>query len=54
MDIERLHKIGDSFVSLVENQLECLECVNTCEMREVIDIIKDISEAIYYTSKAHD
>ena len=38
----------DTFIEQVQAQLGHLECVDTKEMGEVIDIIKDLEEAIYY------
>lgn len=45
---ERLHEIKDAILCVVEHQLEDLEHVNTCELGEAIDMIKDLEEAIYY------
>ena len=38
----------ESLVSCVENQLTHLESVDTKELGEAIDMIKDLEEAIYY------
>lgn len=38
----------DAFIEQVQAQLGHLECVDTKEMGEVIDIIKDLEETIYY------
>lgn len=43
-----LEKMRDAFIEQVQAQLGHLECVDTKEMGEVIDIIKDLEEAIYY------
>lgn len=45
---DRLKNMEDCFISLVQNQMSNLECVNAKEMGEVIDIIKDLEEAQYY------
>lgn len=45
---ERLKYVKHTLMDLVEEQMEHLESVNTCELGEVIDMIKDIEEAIYY------
>lgn len=49
MDIKRMH-------DMIEKLSECAKCefdsgienVNTCEMGEVIDMMKDLAEAMYY------
>ena len=54
---ERLHEIKDILLCAVERQITDLEHVNTCELGEVIDMIKDLEEAIYYctvTEAMHD
>lgn len=54
---ERLHDIKDILLCAVEHQIADLEHVNTCELGEVIDMIKDLEEAIYYctvTEAMHD
>lgn len=54
---ERLHDIKDILLCAVERQVADLEHVNTCELGEVIDMIKDLEEAIYYctvTEAMHD
>lgn len=54
---ERLHEIKNILLCAVEHQVEDLEHVNTCELGEVIDMIKDLEEAIYYctvTEAMHD
>lgn len=54
---ERLHEIKDILLCAVEHQITDLEHVNTCELGEVIDMIKDLEEAIYYctvTEAMHD
>lgn len=44
----KLIKIAECLVCEVEKQTENLECVNTKELSEAIDMIKDLSKAIYY------
>lgn len=54
---ERLHDIKDILLCAVEHQIADLEHVNTCELGEVIDMIKDLEETIYYctvTEAMHD
>ena len=48
--MEKLCQIKDTLISLVEQQMTNPQCVNTHEMGEVIDMIKDLSEACYYGS----
>ena len=44
----KLIKIAEGLICEVEKQTENLECVNTQELGEVIDMIQDLSKAIYY------
>lgn len=44
----KLKKINDCLICEVDRQLACLEEVDTEELGEVIDMIKDVEEAIYY------
>ena len=47
--MERLKQIKDSLVSIVQSQMGGhLDQVNTEELGEAIDMIKDLEEAIYY------
>ena len=47
--MERLKHIKHKLIELVEAEVnENLEAVDTYELGEVIDMIKDLSEAIYY------
>ena len=48
--MESLKHIKCSLVSQVENQLNDLKKANTKELGEVIDMIKDLEEAMYYCS----
>jgi hypothetical protein len=45
---ERLREVKEVLLCAVEEQVECLSEVNTKELGEVIDMIKDLEEAIYY------
>lgn len=45
---ERLKYIQDALLQEVEKHIDNLPYVNAEEMGEVIDMIKDIEEAIYY------
>ena len=45
---KRLVPIAECLICAVETQIEDLENVCTQELSEVIDMIKDLSEAIYY------
>lgn len=46
--MERLHHMKESLMAQVQAQMGHLECVDTKELGEAIDMIKDLSEAIYY------
>ena len=47
--MDRLHKMKDCLIDVAMEQIyNNLECVDTKELGEVIDMIKDIEEAIYY------
>lgn len=48
MHIEKLKNIQETLTTVAEEQLAHLECVDAKELGEVIDIIKDIEETIYY------
>lgn len=48
MHIEKLKNIQETLATVAEEQLYHLECVDAKELGEVIDIIKDIEETIYY------
>ena len=45
---ERLMHIKESLMALAEGQLHCLDKVDAEEYGEVIDMIKDMEEALYY------
>ena len=46
--MERLHHVKEIILDEILNQVSHLECVNTKELGEAIDMIKDLEEAIYY------
>lgn len=48
MSIERLKSMKDAFMCAVESQMYNLAEVDAEELGEVVDMIKDLSEAIYY------
>lgn len=46
--MERLKTMKEMLVSCIENQMTHLDSVDTEELGEAIDMVKDLSEAIYY------
>lgn len=48
MMCERLLNIEETLIEVVEKAVEKPECVNTKELGEVVDMIKDLSKSIYY------
>lgn len=49
MDISRIHNMLEKLTERVENEIDNgLEHVDTCEIGQAIDMIKDLSEALYY------
>lgn len=46
--MERLKMLKEALMTQACAQLNNLECVDTKEMGEVIDMLKDLEEAIYY------
>ena len=46
--MEQLKTIKEQLISQVQSQMNDLRCVDTKELGEVIDMIKDLSEAVYY------
>lgn len=46
--MKRLQSIKEQLINKVESQMGDLSCVNTEELGEVIDMIKDLAKAIYY------
>ena len=50
MSIEKMKHIQDSILCCVEKQTEDLKNTDTEELGQAIDMIKDLSEAIYHTT----
>lgn len=50
MSQEKLKWMKDTLICVVESELCNLSDVDTCELGEVIDMIKDLEEAIYYNT----
>lgn len=49
MDIKRMHDMIEKLTECAKSQFDKgLESVDTCEMGKVIDMIKDLAEAMYY------
>lgn len=48
--MERLKHVKDTLLCAVESQLEDLEKVDAKELGEVVDMVKDMEEAMYYCS----
>lgn len=48
--MKKLCKIKDTLINLVEQQMTNPQCVDTHELGEVIDMIKDLAETCYYVS----
>ena len=47
--MERMKCIKDKLIDIAYEEINHnLKNLNTCELGEVIDIVKDLSEAIYY------
>lgn len=51
--MHKLKAIRECLVETVECQLEHMECVDTHELGEVIDMIKDLEQAMYYHVMSH-
>lgn len=51
--MKHLIEMKKRLVECVEEQMEDLHCVDTKELGEAIDMIKDLEEAIYYCTMAH-
>lgn len=49
--MHRLKELKENLVSLAECALTCPEKINTCELGEVIDMIKDLEEGMMYHAK---
>lgn len=50
MEIERLKTLNEHLVTCAQSQMMNLDQVDTHELGEVIDMIKDLHEAMYYCS----
>lgn len=49
MDIKRMHCMIEKLSECAKSEMESgIENVDTCEMGKVVDMMKDLSEAIYY------
>ena len=48
--MERLHHIKNAIICCVEDEINNLAEVDTAELGEAIDMIKDLEEAIYYAT----
>ena len=48
--MKELYRIKDTLINLVEQQMANPQCVDTHEMGEVIDMIKDLAQTCYYVS----
>ena len=48
--IERLRDVQCVLLAKVEESLECLDRIDTKELCDVLDMIKDISKVIFYDS----
>lgn len=46
--MKRLYHIKETLMDEIQSQLGHLDCVDTKELGEAIDMIKDLEEAIYY------
>jgi hypothetical protein len=46
--MERLKNMKETLMGCVQAQMSHLDTVDTKELGEVIDMIKDLSEAVYY------
>lgn len=50
--MKELKTMKEQLMSVVQNQMTDLSCVDTHELGEAIDMIKDLAEAMYYCSVA--
>jgi hypothetical protein len=46
--MDRLKQMKNMLISCIENQMTHLEEIDTKELGEAIDMVKDLEEAIYY------
>ena len=47
---ERMMHLKECLLCCIEAQMECLEDVDTAELGEAIDMLKDLEEAMYYNT----
>lgn len=52
--MEKIKMMKEELIDLVHEQFTDLSSVDTKELGEVIDMIKDLSEAMYYCSFVKD
>lgn len=48
--MEQLKSMKENLVSIIQTQMGNLQATDTKELGEAIDMVKDLSEAIYYCS----
>jgi hypothetical protein len=48
--MERLRYIRNAILDCIEKEVECLDEVDTEELGEAIDMVKDLEEAMYYAA----
>ena len=55
MDIKRMHCMIEKLSECAKSEMESgIENVDTCEMGKVVDMMKDLSEAMYYRTLTED
>lgn len=52
--MERLKYIKEALIESAYEHSKNLDSVDTCELGEVIDMIKDIEKTLYYCTMIHD
>lgn len=54
MDVERMHDMIEKLSEVAKCEIDKgIENVDTCEMGQVVDMLKDLSEAMYYRKLTH-
>ena len=54
MDVERMHDMIEKLSEVAKCEIDKgIENVDTCEMGQVVDMLKDLSEAMYYRKVTH-
>lgn len=49
MDIQRMKTLKEQLMACIETQMaKGLDNVDACELGEAVDMVKDLSEALYY------